>query len=393
MVLETEPPTLRGTFGGGTLSPHKQINMYDSSQPYLDATLGPCEAETVVDQPTAQDHYYQREIKLRDPRGRQFEPQTSYTHHYPAKALPHTEVFARPDLPGAPFTASSTYTNAYDAKPLPSKYGADPKSYQIRALPMIQAETTNQRFYRPWPISGGGSAAKTQPPADLGELDMGSFLQDTFQTTNNMLYPPKQSAYLPPHGTTVAQPLGESRVKTTTHDFFYTPKLVTMVSAIPREPPSAGAPFTATSTYRVEYVPKQLPHELPHLTGFQAREGLRLPLPRKSLGVEVVGDSFFVLIPFSTPAPATARQIFTTVHDNQDQACILILYGESATASQNTLLGQFDIINIPPAPKDVPQIEVTFHLDANLVLTAEARDLDTGRHKLWKQNGGTIVLR
>lgn len=125
----------------------------------------------------------------------------------------------------------------------------------------------------------------------------------------------------------------------------------------------------------------------------QPSSGIRLPLPRRSLGVETVGDKFFVLIPFSTGAQASARQIFTTVHDNQETACILVLYGDNPTASKNQLLGQFDMINIPPAPKDVPQIEVVYHLDADLVLTVEARDLDTGRHKLWKKNGGTVVLR
>ena len=54
---------------------------------------------------------------------------------------------------------------------------------------------------------------------------------------------------------------------------------------------------------------------------------------------------------------------------------------------------QFDIINIPPAPKDVPRIEVVFHLSRDMFLTAEARDLDTARHKLWQQRGEIIVLK
>jgi molecular chaperone DnaK (HSP70) len=57
------------------------------------------------------------------------------------------------------------------------------------------------------------------------------------------------------------------------------------------------------------------------------------------------------------------------------------------------LVRQFNIINIPPAPKDVPRIEVKFHLSKDLRLTAEARDLDTGRHKLWQQRGEIIVLK
>ena len=62
-------------------------------------------------------------------------------------------------------------------------------------------------------------------------------------------------------------------------------------------------------------------------------------------------------------------------------------------ASNNLLLGQFDVVNIPPAPKDVPQIEVKLFLSKDMILTAEARDLDTERHKLWQQRGEIIVLR
>ena len=75
------------------------------------------------------------------------------------------------------------------------------------------------------------------------------------------------------------------------------------------------------------------------------------------------------------------------------QACILILHGTSSKASENSLLGQFDIVNIPPARKGEPQIEVTFTLSADLKLTVEARDLDTGRQKLWQQNGGVVLCR
>lgn len=72
-----------------------------------------------------------------------------------------------------------------------------------------------------------------------------------------------------------------------------------------------------------------------------------------------------------------------------------MLYGDDpvASSSNNLLLGQFDIKNIPPAPKDVPRIEIIYHLSRDMLLTAEARDLDTGRHKLWQQRGEVIVLR
>ena len=75
------------------------------------------------------------------------------------------------------------------------------------------------------------------------------------------------------------------------------------------------------------------------------------------------------------------------------QACINILYGQGPRAEDNRLVGQFDITGIPPAPKGEPQIEVTFSLSKDLVLSVEGRDLDSGRHKLWQQAGGTVAPR
>lgn len=73
------------------------------------------------------------------------------------------------------------------------------------------------------------------------------------------------------------------------------------------------------------------------------------------------------------------------------QVCISVLYGESTSASNNRLLGQFDIVNLPSAAAGVPQIEVTFNLSADLQLTVLARDLDSGRQKIWEQAGGAVV--
>ena len=101
---------------------------------------------------------------------------------------------------------------------------------------------------------------------------------------------------------------------------------------------------------------------LPLILGLISKNGIQLPLPRRSLGVEFWHkgnpDNFFILLPRNVDAPCSARQVFTTLHDNQQNACILVLYGDDPVASKNMLLGQFDIVNIPPAPKDVPKIEV-----------------------------------
>ena len=105
-------------------------------------------------------------------------------------------------------------------------------------------------------------------------------------------------------------------------------------------------------------------------SGLASKNGIQLPLPRRSLGVEFwhkgSPDNFFILLPRHVDAPCSARQVFTTLHDNQSTACVLVLYGDDPVASNNLLLGQFDIVNIPPAPKDVPRIEVTV-LSSNFV--------------------------
>ena len=75
------------------------------------------------------------------------------------------------------------------------------------------------------------------------------------------------------------------------------------------------------------------------------------------------------------------------------QVCVSVLYGESSLASNNRLLGQFDIVNLPWAAAGVPQIEVTFRLSADLQLTVMARDLDSGRQKVWEQGGGAVIQK
>lgn len=75
------------------------------------------------------------------------------------------------------------------------------------------------------------------------------------------------------------------------------------------------------------------------------------------------------------------------------QVCVSVLYGESTLASNNRLLGQFDIVNLPWAEAGVPQIEVTFKLSADLHLSVLARDLDSGRQKVWEQGGGAVIQK
>ncbi len=98
-----------------------------------------------------------------------------------------------------------------------------------------------------------------------------------------------------------------------------------------------------------------------------------------SLGVETQGGIMTVIIPRNTPIPCQETQIFSTVADNQPMVNIHVLQGERELARHNKSLARFELFNIPPAPRGVPQIEVTFAIDANGILSVSARDLGTGR--------------
>ncbi|MEM2925015.1 MAG: molecular chaperone DnaK [Methanocellales archaeon] len=100
-----------------------------------------------------------------------------------------------------------------------------------------------------------------------------------------------------------------------------------------------------------------------------------------SLGVETLGGIFTKLIERNTTIPTRKSQIFTTAVDNQTSVEIHVLQGERPMAADNTTLGRFHLIGIPPAPRGVPQIEVTFDIDVNGILTVSAKDLATGKEQ------------
>ncbi len=98
-----------------------------------------------------------------------------------------------------------------------------------------------------------------------------------------------------------------------------------------------------------------------------------------SLGVATLGDIFDVVIPKNTPIPVKKSKIYTTAMDNQTMVTVEVYQGERKIASQNRLLGRFDLTGIPPAPRGVPQIEVTFEMDANGILHVTAVEKSTGK--------------
>lgn len=112
-----------------------------------------------------------------------------------------------------------------------------------------------------------------------------------------------------------------------------------------------------------------------------------------SIGLETRGGVFTKLIPRNTTIPTRKSQVFSTATDNQTMVAIHILQGEREMAADNKSLGRFELVDIPPQPMGVPQIEVTFDIDANGILHIFARDLDTGKEQSIKITASSGLSR
>jgi molecular chaperone DnaK len=121
----------------------------------------------------------------------------------------------------------------------------------------------------------------------------------------------------------------------------------------------------------------------------EVKDVLLLDVTPLSLGIETKGGVMTPLIERNTTIPTRKSEVFSTAEDNQPSVQVHVLQGESEMATYNKTLGKFELVGIPPAPRGMPQIEVSFDIDANGIINVSAKDLGTGNEQQVRIEGGS----